>query len=144
MESGSHQSQEPDVATQMTTLAVTEITSKMKRPSLRSKNAQLRKKTLGKTVRSQRTQALPEAAHSGRRRRTSSPREIEDFNGFRLSVQCPLLTDAQATRLDHALKGLPVQMQGIQIDNVNRLAQLVQLSEEKLFSTMNTFDHAKD
>ncbi|KAK6031222.1 hypothetical protein OSTOST_02626, partial [Ostertagia ostertagi] len=50
-----------------------------------------------------------------------------DFNGFRLSVPCPLLTDTQATRLDHVLKGLPVHMQGIRFENVYRLAQLVQV-----------------
>ncbi|XGW22596.1 hypothetical protein V3C99_005091 [Haemonchus contortus] len=50
-----------------------------------------------------------------------------DFNGFRLSVPCPLMTDAQATRLDNVLKGLPVHMQGIRFDNVYRLAQLVEV-----------------
>ncbi|XGW02118.1 hypothetical protein V3C99_001669 [Haemonchus contortus] len=50
METGSYQSQpqEPDVATQMNTLAVTEITNKMEKTKPQIENAQLRKKRLEK------------------------------------------------------------------------------------------------
>ncbi|KAK6026293.1 hypothetical protein OSTOST_07765 [Ostertagia ostertagi] len=41
-----------------------------------------------------------------------------DFNGYRLEVPCPLMTDG-ATRLDRVLKGLPPNMQGIRFENVS-------------------------
>ncbi|KAK5984373.1 hypothetical protein GCK32_019734 [Trichostrongylus colubriformis] len=50
-----------------------------------------------------------------------------DFNGFRLTVPCPLSADQDATRLDRVLKDLPAHMKGIRFENVCRLAQLIDI-----------------
>ncbi|VDO96209.1 unnamed protein product [Heligmosomoides polygyrus] len=50
-----------------------------------------------------------------------------DFNGYRLNVPCPFMSDGDGNKLDRVLKGLPTNMAAIKFDNVYRLAQLVQV-----------------
>ncbi|KAK5976066.1 hypothetical protein GCK32_013968 [Trichostrongylus colubriformis] len=57
-----------------------------------------------------------------------------DFNGFRLTVPCPLPAGQDATRLDHVLKDLPAHMKGIRFENVCRMAQLIDIWLEESLS----------